>query len=78
MQTTRFAVPDIDCDGCKSAIEGALRPIAGVASVDVDVAGRVVDVVHGPAVDATRLAETLRDQGYEVAARQEVSGHGGD
>jgi copper chaperone len=73
MTTTRFAVPDISCEGCKTAIEGALRPIAGVESVDVDVSGRVVDVVHEPLVDAGRLVAAVEDQGYTVAARQELS-----
>lgn len=73
MTTTRFAVPDISCDSCKATIEGALRPIAGVESVDADVAGRVVDVVHESLVDPSRLVEAIEDQGYVVAARQEVS-----
>jgi copper chaperone len=72
MTTTRFAVPGISCEGCKTAIEGALRPIAGVESVAVDLGGRVVDVVHEPQLDPVQLADAVEGQGYEVAARREV------
>ncbi|MGH3029340.1 MAG: heavy-metal-associated domain-containing protein [Gaiellaceae bacterium] len=70
---TRLAVPDISCSGCKASIEGALRPVAGVEDVDVDVAGRIVDVIHDPGLDADRLVGLVEEQGYEVAAREEVA-----
>lgn len=35
---TTFAVPDITCDHCREAIEGAVQPLPGIADVDVDVA----------------------------------------
>lgn len=54
---TRLAVPDISCEGCKATLERALAPVPGVDAVEVDVAGRLVDVL----------------QGYEVAAREEVT-----
>jgi copper chaperone CopZ len=69
---TRLAAPDINCDGCKATIEAALGPVAGVEAVEVDVAGRVVDVVHDPAVDAAALARLMEENGYEVAAAEEV------
>jgi copper chaperone len=69
---TRLAAPDINCDACKAAIEGALAPVPGVEAVEVDIAGRVVDVVHNPAVDADALARVVEDTGYQVAAAEEV------
>jgi copper chaperone CopZ len=69
---TRLAAPDINCDGCKTAIETALAPVPGVEAVEVDVPGRVVDVLHDPAVDAAALARHLEENGYEVAAAEEV------
>jgi copper chaperone len=75
---TRFAVPDISCESCKTAIESALRPVSGVEAVEVDVAGRVVDVVHDPAVDASGIAAAVEAQGYEVVAQGEVAGRGRD
>ena len=70
---TRFAVPEISCESCKTAIDAAVRPLAGVESVEVDVAGRVVDVVHDPGVDVGRIVAAVEAQGYEVAAREEVA-----
>jgi copper chaperone len=67
---TRFAVPDIHCEHCKTSIEGALAPLRGVEAVEVDVPGRVVTVEHGPGVEADELAARIEEQGYEVAARE--------
>jgi copper chaperone len=69
---TRLAAPDINCDACKAAIEGALAPVPGVEAVEVDIAGRVVDVVHDTAVDADALTQLIEDTGYEVTAAEEV------
>jgi copper chaperone CopZ len=69
---TRLSVPDISCGACKAALEGALAPVAGVREVEVDIAGRMVDIVHEPSVDADRLVQVVEDQGYEVAAREVV------
>jgi copper chaperone CopZ len=69
---TRLAAPDINCDGCKAAIEAALAPVPGVEAVEVDIAGRVVDVVHDPAVDAAALTRLIEHSGYQVAAAEEV------
>lgn len=69
---TRLAAPDINCDGCKAEIEAALSPLQGVEAVEVDVAGRVVDVVHGPTVDAAVLTRRMEDAGYQVAAAEGV------
>jgi copper chaperone CopZ len=69
---TRLAAPDINCEGCKTAIEAALAPVPGVKAVEVDVSGRVVDVVHHPTVDAEVLARLMDDIGYQVAAAEEI------
>jgi copper chaperone len=69
---TRLAAPDISCAACKAAIEGALAPVPGVEAIVVDVAGRMVDVVHDPGVDGAALARLIEEQGYEVAAVEGV------
>ena len=69
---TRLAAPDINCEGCKTAIEDALSPVPGVEAVEVDVSGRVVDVVHDPTVEADALARLLEDIGYQVAVAEQV------
>jgi copper chaperone CopZ len=60
-------VPEISCDTCKNAIEGALRPLPGVNAADVDVAARQVHVSYDDAV-TTRVAleAAIEAQGYEV------------
>jgi copper chaperone len=69
---TRLAAPDINCEGCKTAIEAALSPVQGVEAVEVDVSSWVVDVVHGPTVAAAVLARLMEDMGYPVAAADKV------
>ncbi len=69
---TRLSVPDISCEGCKTTLEAALAPVGAIEAVEVDVAGQVVDVLHEPSLDAAELERLIEDQGYEVAAREEV------
>lgn len=59
MQTTSFAVPDISCDGCATAIRTALRRLCKVYDIAVDVPYKIVTVSHdGPAdVIATALGQ---------------------
>ena len=68
---TRLAVPDISCESCKTAIGAALNPLSGVEAVEVDVAGRLVDVVHDPALALDRILAAVEAQGYEVAGHDE-------
>ncbi len=70
MVTDRVSVPEIHCDHCKTSLEGALRPIAGVAEATVDVEVRTVTVTYdAAAVDRSVLVEAIEDQGYDVPAR---------
>lgn len=72
-EITRLAVPDIHCQHCKESIEAAVGALDGVSSVEVDVPGRIVTAVHDPArTPAGRIAAEVEDQGYEVAAREQV------
>lgn len=69
MTTETIAVPEIHCDHCKHAIEGALAPIAGVEHAVVDVPARTVTVSYDEdAVDHGALVRAIEDQGYEVPA----------
>ncbi len=74
MTTTRFDVPEISCETCQNALEGALGPLAGVQQASVDIAGKTVTVAHEPqAIDTARLVEIIEDQGYDVHGFTEVS-----
>lgn len=69
MTTETIAVPEIHCDHCKTAIEGALTPLEGVQSAVVDVADRSVTVDYDPSVTPRQtLVDAIIDQGYEVPA----------
>jgi copper chaperone len=69
MTTMTISVPEIHCDHCKHAIEGALAPLPGVASARVDVRARSVTVeVDETMTDRARLVAAIEEQGYEVPA----------
>ena len=61
-------VPDISCGHCKSAIEGAVAPMDGVASATVVIDAKTVDVSFDEsAVELASIITAIEDQGYEVA-----------
>jgi len=64
-----FSVPEISCDACIGAIEGALRRLAGVHIVAVDVGLATVSVDFEDAtITADELAAAIEQQGYRVDA----------
>ena len=67
MTTTELNVPEISCDHCARAITQALTPQPGIASVQVDVAGRRVTVEYDERQLAlTRIEALLDEEGYPV------------
>jgi copper ion binding protein len=60
-----YSVPAISCGHCQAAIEAAVATVAGVESVDVDIAARTVRV-DGDAPDAA-IRSAIDDAGYDVA-----------
>lgn len=71
MATTAVVnVPGISCAHCKMAIEGAVRPLAGVEEVVVDVAAKSVTVrFESDTVSLEAIEAAIEDEGYEVAGR---------
>lgn len=53
MAHSRLRVPSIACEGCARSIKQALGRLPGVQKVEVDVAGKNVDVDY----DAGQVAE---------------------
>jgi len=74
-ETTLLHVPGISCGHCKTAIEGALGQVTGVAAAEVDVDARTVTVRHDAAT-ATRsdLVRAIEDEGYDVPATPGAGG----
>ncbi len=66
-----FWVPAISCGQCKSAIEGQVGRLAGVAQVDVDVTARTVRVAGDAPDEAIRNA--ISEAGYEVEGETAAS-----
>lgn len=68
-------VPGISCPHCKRAIESAVGAVNGVSAVAVDVATRQVVVDYdADSVTLDALEKAIREEGYEVAARQTSAG----
>lgn len=69
MTTMTISVPEIHCDHCKHSIEGALAPLPGVRSAQVDIPARTVTVEADEArIGRARIVAAIEEQGYEVPA----------
>ncbi len=69
MTDITLSVPDISCDHCKNAIEGALNPIEGIAAATVSIPDRKVSVSFDPdSVALDTIVDAIGEQGYEVAS----------
>ena len=63
-----FNVPGVSCGHCKSSIEGALAPVAGVREATVDLSSKQVVVEFDEAVtDRATVVRTIESAGYDVA-----------
>ena len=67
MATTTLNVPDISCEHCERTITNALRPIAGVRTVNVDIPGKQVRIECDEAqVNVDRMKDILQEEDYPV------------
>ncbi len=63
-----FSVPEVSCGHCKSSIEGALGPVAGIRGATVDIDSKQVAVDFDEAVtDRATVVRTIESAGYAVA-----------
>jgi len=68
MESTSLVAPDISCEHCQHAIEGAVGKLEGVNCVKVDIPAKTVDISYDPEkVTLTKIEEVLDDVGYTVA-----------
>ena len=68
MEQTTLVAPDISCEHCQHAIEGALGELVGVDRVKVDIPTKTVNLTYDPEiVTLTKIEEVLDDTGYTVA-----------
>jgi copper chaperone CopZ len=68
MESTTFVSPEISCEHCQRAIEGAVGKLAGVGQVQVDVPTKTVRLIYDPhVITLAAIAEVLDDTGYTIA-----------
>ena len=63
-----LSVPDVSCQHCVHAIDGALSGIVGVEQVTTDIPTKTVHLRFNPdQVTLTKIEAELEDIGYTVA-----------
>ena len=68
MESKTLVAPDISCEHCQHAIEGAVGRMEGVRDVTVDLPTKTIHVNYDPQkVDVAKIEEVLDDIGYTVA-----------
>jgi copper chaperone len=60
-----YLVPGMSCDHCKVAITEEVTQVAGVASVDVDLDAKLVQV-SGRDLDDAALVAAIDEAGYDA------------
>jgi len=68
IESTTLVAPDISCENCQRAVEGAVGKVDGVQTVKVDIPTKSVHVEYDPQkVTIAKLEEVMDDAGYAVA-----------
>jgi len=68
MESTTLIAPDISCEHCQHAIEGAVGQLEGVSKVKVDIRAKAVHIDYDPQqVTLAKIEEVLDETGYTVA-----------
>ena len=68
MESTTLVSPDISCEHCQHAIEGAVGKLEGVSQVRVDIRAKAVHIDYDPEiVTPAEIEEVLDETGYTVA-----------
>jgi copper chaperone len=65
-ETLTYTVPAMHCVHCERAVKEEVSAVAGVASVDVDLAMKLV-VVRGQRLDDTAVRSAIEEAGYQAA-----------
>jgi len=67
LQETVLSVPDVSCEHCVNAINGALKDIPGVETVNTDIPTKTVLLRFDPnKVTMEKIEVVLDDIGYTV------------
>ena len=66
--TTRFSVPEISCDHCKSTIVNTLSTVDDVELVEVNIETKDVTLKSSEEIDLDLVKSLLDEQGYTVVS----------
>ena len=66
--TTKFTVPEISCDHCKSTIIDTLSTVDDVELVEVNIETKDVTLESSEEIDLDLVKSLLDEQGYTVVS----------
>lgn len=66
--TSEYTVTGMSCGHCVAAVTKEVEGLAGVTSVDVDLASGRVSVTSDAPLDSADVAAAVEEAGYEVAS----------
>lgn len=68
VQEVTLSVPDVSCEHCVRAIDGALSPLQGVEAVSTDIPTKTVHLRYDAAqLSMEQIEAALDDVGYTVS-----------
>ncbi len=66
--TTKFSVPEISCDHCKSTIVNTLSTVNDIELVEVNIETKDVTLKSSEEIDLDLVKSLLDKQGYTVVS----------
>jgi copper chaperone len=69
MSTTTYTVEGMTCGHCVSSVKEEVGKVAGLTSVDVDLAGGLLRVTGPGEIDRAEIAAAVEEAGYKLADR---------
>jgi copper ion binding protein len=66
MSTATYTVKGMTCGHCVSSVKEEVTEVAGVTSVEVDLASGALTVVSEGPVDQARISAAVEEAGYEL------------
>ncbi|NUR89908.1 MAG: heavy-metal-associated domain-containing protein [Nonomuraea sp.] len=69
MSTATYTVKGMTCGHCVSSVKEEVGGVAGVTTVEVDLASGLLTVGSDAPVDEAKIAAAVEEAGYELAGR---------
>ncbi|MEV0344125.1 heavy metal-associated domain-containing protein [Nonomuraea sp. NPDC050680] len=68
MSTSAYKVSGMTCSGCVGKVKTEIGKVAGVSSVDIELATGRVTVTSDGLLDEAEIRNVVEEAGYEVVA----------